>query len=153
MRFLCDQMLNRLGRWLRAAGYDTEIIEKPCLDSIILNKAIAENRLLITRDRHFLEFEHASHHVIHLKSNLLSDCIKELSTKVNINWLHSPFSRCLICNHLLSDTVPQQYLSQVPPSVAERNPPLRLCPSCNKVYWEGSHTKRMLRSLQSFTTL
>ena len=25
MRLLCDEMLARLGRWLRAAGYDTEI--------------------------------------------------------------------------------------------------------------------------------
>lgn len=26
MKFLCDHMLSRLGKWLRAAGYDTEII-------------------------------------------------------------------------------------------------------------------------------
>ncbi len=27
VRFLCDEMLTRLARWLRAAGYDTVMLE------------------------------------------------------------------------------------------------------------------------------
>ena len=55
MKFLCDEMLAGLGRWLRAAGYDTEIAETQMEDSKILDRAMREKRFLLTRDRHFQE--------------------------------------------------------------------------------------------------
>ena len=36
MKFLCDEMLAEVGRWLRIAGYDTEIVEKSIVDGEIL---------------------------------------------------------------------------------------------------------------------
>ena len=100
MKFLCDQMLIRLGRWLRAAGYDTKIIEKKLDDRDIYNIATKEKRILITRDRHFLDFENGSN-VIWLKSNTVENCVLELSKKIQMNWIYQHFSRCLICNEIL----------------------------------------------------
>ena len=57
MKFLCDQMLARLGRWLRAAGYDTLIIEKSLDDKEIFKQAKEEKRLLITRDKQILDLD------------------------------------------------------------------------------------------------
>ena len=44
LRLLCDEMLAGLGRWLRLAGYDTEIAERGCRDRDILEQAHA-NRI------------------------------------------------------------------------------------------------------------
>ena len=52
MKLFCDEMLLRLGRWLRAAGYDTAIAENAVADAEIIERCAGEGRTLITRDRH-----------------------------------------------------------------------------------------------------
>lgn len=37
-KFLCDQMCAELGRWLRAAGFDTAIIDTALEDQKILSR-------------------------------------------------------------------------------------------------------------------
>src|SRR5262249_26474683 len=148
MKFLCDQMLVRLGRWLRAAGYDTEIASPSFTDKQIMDQAIRDNRLLLTRDSHILEMKESEKYVIWLRSNNVEECVKELNSKLHINWLYKTFSRCLLCNFPLSNP-PNHSLSQVPEDVKERSKQFWYCENCKKVYWEGSHTSRMLKKLQS----
>lgn len=90
MKFICDQMLSRLGKWLRAAGYDTLIIDEKVSDRHVLEMALAENRLLITRDRHFLQMKRAAPLLHYLKCNDVSSCIDELMHQVAIDWLYAP---------------------------------------------------------------
>src|SRR5262245_26256631 len=97
MKFLCDQMLSRLGRWLRAAGYDTVIIADSTPDEIIYQQAQQEKRLVITRDRGFLGST-SDPTVVVLQSETVKGCAEELSQRVPIHWLLAPFSRCLLCN-------------------------------------------------------
>ena len=46
VRLYCDEMLSRLGRWLRAAGYDTAIAESGLADTGIIAQCAAEGRAL-----------------------------------------------------------------------------------------------------------
>ncbi len=62
-------MLHRLARWLRAAGYDTAMADHHHGDRDILDRAIAEDRLLLTCDRKMLERKHASRRVRLLPAN------------------------------------------------------------------------------------
>ncbi len=48
-KFLCDEMLWGLGRWLRAAGYATAA--RGLADGELLRRAGAEGRVLLTLDR------------------------------------------------------------------------------------------------------
>jgi uncharacterized protein len=152
MKLLCDQMLMRLGRWLRAAGYDTAIVEKSCSDNEIWDWAVAEGRLLLTRDRHFLERDPAGKIVIWFKSNLLQDCVRELNQKLALNWLQKPFSRCLICNCELVEP-DAAALQLVPEAIRAEEHDFWFCERCQKAYWDGSHTQRMLRQLQVWHAL
>ena len=52
MHLFCDEMLARLGRWLRAAGYDTAIAEGGMPDTALIARCVTEPRVLLTRDRH-----------------------------------------------------------------------------------------------------
>jgi uncharacterized protein with PIN domain len=51
VRLLCDEMLKGIGRWLRAAGYDTAIARDGTADDELLARARAEDRILLTCDR------------------------------------------------------------------------------------------------------
>ena len=54
VRLMCDEMLLRLGRRLRAAGYDTVIAEGGLDDAALIAQCAAEGRVLLTRDRRLI---------------------------------------------------------------------------------------------------
>jgi uncharacterized protein len=147
MKFLCDQMLARLGRWLRAAGYDTEIILTSMPDCDILARAINDQRILLTRDRDFLAM-HAGDNLVFLHGNTLDECVAELTKKLNIHWQLHLFSRCTLCNSLLIEISNDD--SRIPQDIKQRCQHVWVCTSCNKIYWDGSHTKRMKNTLESW---
>ncbi|GAB4185012.1 MAG: Mut7-C RNAse domain-containing protein [Simkaniaceae bacterium] len=149
-KFLCDQMLARLGKYLRAAGYDTKIISKSMPDQEIAEIAEEENRVLITRDRHFSRYLKFKSCIIILAGNFLEDCVRELKNRICINWLHAPFTRCIRCNTKLQKEVS---LDRVPAGVRKWCQEFWTCPRCLHIYWKGSHTDRMLNTLKKWNEL
>jgi len=141
-RFLCDEMLKRLAHWLRAAGYDTDIADESVDDRSLLEKAVKEKRLLITRDRKLAEFRQAADTVVVLHSNNMHDCAKELQTMLSINWFIKPFSRCMLCNTPLTLANPSS-IEDVPTQSRASVEKLLYCRHCDKLYWEGSHVRRL----------
>jgi uncharacterized protein with PIN domain len=147
--FLVDEMLQRLGRWLRAAGYDTQIASRASADYYLLRQAIDAGRLLLTCDRKLLEHRRAAAHVILLSCSSLEQSIQELARQLPIDWQYKPFSRCLVCNTpLLTANAAQR--QKTPASVRERALPTQYCPHCQRVFWEGSHVKRMRHQLDTW---
>lgn len=149
MRFLCDEMLKRLGRWLRAAGYDTLIQENGGPDRKMLQIAKREGRLLLTRDRKLMEFRNAANSVILLQTNSLSGSVREISQRLQINWLYRPFTRCLLCNALLIEPGKEAW-QEVPEESRAHINELLFCVQCGKLYWEGAHVRRMRRKLNEW---
>lgn len=141
-------MLTRLGRWLRAAGYDVAIAFKGSADSEVFAAARNEQRVLLTRDRHFLKMSSEESNVIVLSGNTVEECAKELMSRLNINWLYRPFERCMVCNAEFVTAAKSDIESQVPADTRLTAKQFWYCPQCKKVYWTGSHTKRMLRQLK-----
>lgn len=140
-------MLGKLGKWLRAAGHDTLIAEEKVTDRRILEIALSENRLLITRDRHFLQMKRAAPLLHYLKGNDFSSCMEELKQQLSIDWLHAPFSRCLTCNTPL-EKVTEPPAEQIPQRIREQKEIFWYCPTCGHFFWEGSHTAKMLAQLR-----
>ncbi len=54
MKFLCDQMLGTLAKWLRLFGFDTFYANAEMDDEELLRVADEENRILITRDKQLI---------------------------------------------------------------------------------------------------
>lgn len=147
MRLLCDEMLKGLARWLRAAGHDTEIAEDGELDRSLIARALADDRLLLTRDRKLLEFRDAEKVVRLLDCNGLDDCARAVSNHLGLDWLTRPFSRCLLCNVPIVP-VKQVEGQNIPADV--RNQPLWQCPHCQRIYWQGGHVRRMRARLEGW---
>ena len=148
-KFLVDEMLQRLGRWLRAAGYDVLIATDAKPDYYLLRQAINEDRLLITRDRELSQHRSASNHVILLESDSLENCAAELSQKARIDWHHNPFTRCMVCNTVMSNATPEQ-LRSAPGDIQDSPDAVYYCPECKQVFWDGSHVKRMQNHLDDW---
>jgi uncharacterized protein len=150
LKFLCDQMLANLAPWLRAAGYDTLIVHPKMSDREILQQAVKEGRYLLTRDRHFLEMDDPNKKIVFLPGETLEELATHLKSITHLNWLARPFSRCLLCNEELTFPDPEIVKRQVPDQILAQERRFWYCKHCNKVYWEGSHTKRMFAQLQAW---
>ena len=147
VRFLCDGMLARLCRRLRAAGYDTEIAGPSEHDGGLVARAIHEGRLLLTCDRKIAERRSASRCVVVLPSNGLDETARALMVRVPINWLLDPFSRCLMDNSPLRPAS-QRELCRLPRRAREiGGKDIFICPHCDRIYWPGSHVRRMYEQL------
>jgi uncharacterized protein with PIN domain len=145
-KFLVDEMLQRLGRWLRAAGYDTRIATDSESDYYLLRQAIDEDRLLITKDTQLAQHRSAKGRVIIISGDTLDNNVAELSEYLDIDWTYKPFTRCMVCNSLLTQASTDQR-EQMPEMAKMNAGAVYYCPQCNQVYWEGSHVKRMRHHL------
>lgn len=143
VRLLCDEMLHRLGRWLRAAGYDTVVADAGRSDRELMEQAVREGRWLVTRDRGFLERRAAEQYVIYLDTEDPDAQARQLAERLGVDWLHRPFSRCLLCNSPLQQAEPAQRPEHV-------EGPVQYCPACDQLFWEGHHVQRMRRRLHGW---
>jgi uncharacterized protein len=146
-RFLCDEMLRGIGRWLRVAGYDTPIASARMTDGDLLALAVAEERVVLTCDRKLARAAPAGVQMITLATESLDGAARELSERLGIDWLHAPFSRCLIDNARLEPADPED-LARIPEQARVGAGPIVACPACRRVYWPGSHVRRMRPRLE-----
>lgn len=148
----CDAMLASLARWLRAAGYDTELAPASATDRAVLDACRVQQRILVTRDRHLAAHAGADVRVSLLAANGLEAQAGELTTALEIDWTWAPFTRCLLDNTPLHEATPDER-GRVPPRARDLPGPFRACPLCGRLYWPGSHVRRMQARLERWHAL
>jgi len=148
-RFLCDEMLHGLGRWLRAAGYDTVIAKGGLSDQELAARCAGENRILLTKDRYLAATAAGIAPVVLVQGNGIDETARALRAALDIDWQYAPFSRCMIDNRPLESALP--YLAtHVPERSRAAGGPLRMCPECGRLYWSGGHVRRMQQRLAAW---
>lgn len=140
-------MLGRLCRYLRAAGYDTASAHPGEPDARLLSLAIAENRRFLTMDRKIMEHKAAREVATVLPMAGLDELAAFMKAEFGVDWLRAPFSRCLVDNASLVPAAPAQ-MQTVPADARRPGEPFLACPACGRVYWRGSHVKRMLANME-----
>lgn len=138
-RFLCDEHLQRLARWLRAAGYDAAL-QPGVDDGVLLARARREGRLLLTLDRALAE-RRDSGCVRRLPSHDPREQLRHLVAEFGLDLDARAFTRCLRCNVEVEEADPATV--DVPERVRDRCTRFRRCPRCGRVYWEGTHVERL----------
>ena len=148
-RFLCDEMLGRLCRYLRAAGYDTALARAGATDTELLRQCRAEGRQFLTQDT--LIDEHKAAHGISLilPHADLDSLAARVGACYHLDWLRNAFTRCLVDNTPLV-AADDEARRRVPADAAGPGEPLSCCPACARVYWRGSHYKRMRARLAAW---
>ncbi len=160
MNWFCDEMLGRLARLLRAAGHDTALAAAGTPDHALLAQARAEGRILLTRDRRLAETAGAQGCL--LLGQSVEEQARSLAGAFPVDWLHAPFTRCLIDNCPLHPAPPDR-LPEVPAGArglsvpvggpsrsgpSGTGPSVTSCPCCGRLYWPGSHVRRLAGTLR-----
>jgi uncharacterized protein with PIN domain len=148
-RFLCDEMLHGLGRWLRAAGYDTVIASGGLSDRSVAARCADEHRILLTKDRHLAATVTGAAPVVLLSGGGIDEAARALRSALDIDWQYAPFTRCIVDNKPL-EAAPPHSATQVPERSRAAGGPLRACPECGRLYWPGSHVRRMQQRLAAW---
>jgi uncharacterized protein len=139
-------MLGRLARWLRVIGADTLQLPVETPDAVLVQRARADARVLLTRDRHLIrELRPERVWLVQSESPLeqLADLVRQFEMPRPAELL----TRCLLCNSPLLAVEPDAARAAVPPSAQGLPGPVRRCPACGRVYWRGSHVRRMEAAL------
>ena len=150
-RFLCDEMLGRLCRYLRAAGYDTLFANNGHQDRVWLQQCHDEGRYFLTQDQLVREHKAARGIALILPQGDIDQLAAILGTHFQLDWLSHAFTRCLLDNTPLR-TADAAAMAQVPLDAIRPDEPLNACPACGRVYWQGSHYKRMRSRLSRWQT-
>ena len=139
-------MLGRLARWLRALGYDTSYDES-LADPVLVELANGQERILLTRDRHLLR-ELRPARALEIRHDDPLWQLHAVATELTLPPPLQLFTRCLLCNVPLEELDAREAQPLLPPGVRGLPGPVRRCPQCGRLYWEGSHVRRMRAALE-----
>lgn len=148
-RFLCDEMLGHLCRYLRAAGYDTRLAREGTSDAELLQDCHAEGRQFLTQDMLIREHKAARDVALILPHGDLNHLAALVTEHYQLDWLSQSFTRCLLDNTSL-EAADEAALMRAPHDVLESGQQLSRCPTCGRIYWQGSHYKRMQSRLAAW---
>jgi len=145
MKLLADAMLGRLARWLRILGYDTTFVADTD-DFTVMKSARADDRLILTRDRALAARQGVRALFIH--SGVLEEQLKQVCSTLGPP--EEPvLSRCSVCNQTLHDVSREAVVTRVPPFIHRNQTTFKACPECERVYWQGTHWRRMRMLINS----
>ncbi|HEU4851027.1 MAG TPA: Mut7-C RNAse domain-containing protein [Telluria sp.] len=146
-RFVADAHLGGLARMLRMAGFDT-LYDNGFGDADIERLGGDQHRTVLTRDRELLK-RRGVEHGCYVHALAPAEQFREIADRLRLAGLARPFSLCLHCNEPLRDVPMEDVLDRLPPSVRDTQREFRTCGKCGRVYWKGSHWKRMSALLTS----
>lgn len=143
LKFMVDQTLGRLGRWLRTLGCDTADY-KGAIDRGFLNAARDEGRLALSRKRDMARRNYRGTLII-IEEDQVEDQIRALIEKLRLNLEPDRiFTICLDCNAELMPVAKEDVRREVPEYVFATQEEFRNCPICGRIYWAGTHKERAL---------
>ncbi len=143
LSFLCDRNLGKLARWLRLMGYDT--ISLRTNDEEAIRRADEEGRVVLTRKAS----APSGAEVVHIGHDRLADQVRQLAGLYDLEHGAEPFTRCCLCNELLTDMAREDARGKVPEYVYATRETFSLCPGCGRIYWRGTHHDRASSRMQA----
>ncbi len=144
-RFVLDGHLGRLAAYLRMCGLDTWY-RSGADDDELAGIAAEERRILLTRDRGLLKRSIVTWGAF-VRSDRPAEQLVEVLDRFELAAVVRPFARCLRCNAALERIERAEALPRVPPRVRLEQVEFRECPTCGRLFWRGSHRRRMERLL------
>jgi uncharacterized protein len=140
-RFVADVHLGRLAAYLRLSGFDTKY-RNDYSDEEIVAISASEDRVLLTRDVGVLK------HGIVRRGCFLREThpgwqLVEVVRRFDLVAGAAPFTRCLRCNSRLHAVAKDRVEDVLPPRTRKYYREFSRCPTCSRIYWQGSHYARM----------
>ncbi|HWR71868.1 MAG TPA: Mut7-C RNAse domain-containing protein [Nitrospirota bacterium] len=141
MKFIADAMLGRLAKRLRLLGYDV-LYDPAWEDNEIIRLSLEHGRTILTRDTRLASRPVASNHIL-IEHDRVSAQVRQIQRQPGITAPPVFLSRCSRCNHPLVPAAKKDIVDLVPDHVYATKKDFFKCTGCGKVYWRGSHVRRM----------
>ncbi len=146
-RFVLDNHLGQLATYLRMLGFDT-LYRNDYQDEELARVASQEGRVLLTRDRRLLMRKVIRQgYCIHQRDPRQQAV--EVLKRFKLQGQVRPFQRCLSCNSPLQVVNKQDILERLEPLTKIYYDEFHICPSCDQIYWKGSHYGHMLEMIEA----
>lgn len=150
LRFVADGHLGRLAAYLRMAGFDT-VYRNDYQDEELASISASERRILLTRDRGLLKRSIVTRGYC-VRSTNSREQFAEVLQRFDLAGAVAPFQRCVHCNELLRLTRKELISARLQPETKQHFDEFSICPKCRRIYWKGSHYRRMQRLIDSVIT-
>ncbi len=145
-RFLLEDHLGKLARWLRFLDYDAAMYHGASFTNLA-RLAVKERRILLTRSE-----KHAKSDWKFGRQRIIAedyiDQLKELKELIELDEAMVG-NRCMECNRTLYPIDKAKAKGLVPEYVLETQDHLLICRKCGRVYWRGTHWEKMLVTLRA----
>lgn len=149
-RVLVDVNLGGLARLLRLMGLDVRC-EFDADDARLAEISTSDHRVVLTRDRGLLARRTVTHGVLVHADHPLEQTV-EVIARLDLADCLAPLTRCLRCGALLADVAKDDIIDRIPPLTRRYHETFRRCTSCERVYWAGTHQRRLDELVSRITT-
>jgi len=146
-KFFADDMVGKLARLLRAAGYDT-LYERSIEDTELARRAEAEDRVVLTRHGSFAT-RTGCKSVFVIESPYPLEQLVAVTRRFSLDLLSHSFERCIECNEPLVTVGKEENRERIPPLVWDMTDEYHECPLCKRLYWHGTHCDSISHRLQT----
>jgi uncharacterized protein len=148
-RFLVDENVGKLAKWLRLLVYDAVFFSGED-ETRMVRQALAENRLILTRDTAIQHRRVVVSGDLKVMTFITEDAdqqMKQLLSDLSLLDHSEPFTRCLECNAPLRSIDKTAIETRVPAFTFKTQADFMECPVCRRIYWRGSHWQALERRL------
>ena len=146
--FVVDANLGKLARWLRLIGFDT-VYSNGFEDAEVVHIAVAERRIVLTRDRRLLHHK-AVTHGYWVRAVDPQQQVIEVVRRFQLEAEMAPFRRCLACNGIIHSVGKEAVLALLEPNTRIYYDDFFRCVDCAKIYWRGPHYVRLKAQVNRF---
>src|SRR5262249_31617848 len=114
----------------------------PCSDGELVAISTSEERVLLTRDVGVLKHR-AVVRGYFLRETQPARQLIEVLREFDLMAGAAPFTRCLRCNSLLHVVAKDRVQHLLPERTRESYSEFARCPTCHRLYWQGTHYSAM----------
>nr|WP_269204550.1 Mut7-C RNAse domain-containing protein [Motilibacter deserti] len=136
---LLDVHLGALARRLRLLGVDTAYANDAS-DPQLVERAAAEDRLLLTQDRGLLR-RRALRRAAYVRGARPDDQLEDVLDRFELPV--APYTRCTVCNGRLEPVAKADVVDRLEPGTQRTQEVFVRCVECARVYWHGAHSARL----------
>jgi uncharacterized protein with PIN domain len=147
VRFVLDTHLGKLAAYLRMLGLDAAY-RSDYADEKLARISVDEKRILLTRDRGLLK-RNTIIRGCFLRATSPREQLIEVLHRFDLFSSIAPFERCMHCNALLRPVPKEMVADRLLPETRQHYEEFRMCPECDRIYWKGSHYRRMQRFIEA----
>ncbi len=150
-RFIVDVNLGKLAQKLRLLGFDA-LFRNDFEDDEIIETALKEKRIILTRDRGILK-QNSVLHGYWLRNDDPKKQLVEVIDRFQLQNSFRPFSRCSNCNGRLKEVGMNELEKRLSADTLTYYDEFWECAGCKKIYWQGSHFNFILKWIEDLKTI